>query len=393
MNTTRRTFLGSSLAASSLLALPRAQDHAASRPAPRKLKLLVLGGTRFLGPATVRSALARGHSVTLFNRGRSRTHLFPEAERIVGDATGKNEGLANLEKAIAGGKKWDAVIDDIAMLPLHLKPRLALLEKATSHYVLISSISAYAKNDRIDGDESGELATVDDEDRKDIGPKYEYYGGLKAACERLAEQAFPGRCTNVRPGFIVGPEDNTDRFTYWPVRYDRGGDMLWPGTPEDPLQIIDARDLGAWLVHVVETGTFGTFNACGPAEPWTMGGLLAACKAASTAATKPIWVPADFLAKQGLAGDDAIPIWMPPSGESRGFHRYSNKKARKAGLVLRDPAETTKDTLEWFKKLPAPSAPESRITTLAPEARDNRLAAGPSAEVEQKVLAAFAKKG
>ena len=386
MTTTRRAFLTSSLAASSLLALPRAQDTRGTRPKGDKLQILIFGGTGFLGPSIVRSALAKGHVVTLFNRGRTRKHLFPEVERIVGDGDpAKNEGLKNLEKAVAGGRTWDAVIDDIAMYPAFVRPRLELLAKATQHWVLISSISAYAKNDRIGGDESGAVATVDDEDRRDMGKDMMFYGGLKAACERAAEKAFPGRCTNVRPGFIVGPEDYSDRFTYWPVRYDRGGEMLWPGSPQDPIQIIDVRDLGAWLVRVVEQRTFGLFNACGPSEDgWSMGGLLAACKEASKADTKPTWVPADFMKKHGLSGDDGIPIWVAPEGEMRGFHRYSNAKAKKAGLVLRDPAETTKDTLEWFKTLPAERTPQSR---------DNKLRAGPSPETEKKLLAAFAQAG
>lgn len=385
MTSTRRTFLSSTLAAGGMLALP-GQDgakQAASRKRP--LEILILGGTGFLGPSVVRPALAAGHKVTLFNRGKSRKTLFPEVERIIGDQDpAKDEGLKNLAKAIEGGRTWDVVVDDIAYYPVWLRPRLELLKKATKHYVLISSISAYAKNDEPGMTEDAELAKVPDENVKDMGKNYELYGGLKAACERLAEQAFPGHCTNVRPGFIVGPEDPTDRFTYWPVRYDQGGEMLWPGSPQDPLQIIDVRDLGAWIVKVVEDRTFGVFNACGPDEKgWTMGGLLAACKAASKADTKPVWIDAEFLAQHGQKGDEGIPIWIAPTGETKGFHRYSNARAKKAGLVLRDPVETTRATLEWFKTLP-----KKRIE----DSRDNTLRAGIKAATEQEILAAFAKK-
>lgn len=381
---TRRSFLSSTLAAGAFAALPRAQDRkdpAGKEPA-KPLRILVLGGTGFLGPSIVRAALPKGHQLTLFNRGRSRKHLFPEVERILGDQDpAKGEGLKNLEKAVADGRTWDAVIDDIAYYPALLKPRLELLAKATAHYVLISSISAYAKNDQPDADETSAVAVLDDENRREMGKNYEHYGALKAACERAAEKTFPGRCANVRPGFIVGPEDPTDRFTYWPVRYDRGGEMLWPGTPDDPVQIIDVRDLGAWLVKVVETRTCGVFNACGPgAQPWTMGGLLAACKAASKAETKPVWVPAEFLKRHGQEGDAGIPIWIEPKGASLGFHRYSNAKARAAGLVLRAPEVTTKDTLAWFQTLPAQKTDESR---------DNKLRQGLTPEVEQKLLAAY----
>ena len=392
MTTTRRTFLTSTLAATGMLTLPVGdQNDQDKQPAPKqpgteskKLNILILGGTGFLGPSIVRPALAAGHSLTLFNRGKSRKSLFPTVERIYGDQDPeKGDGLKNLAKAVESGRTWDAIIDDIAYYPVMLRPRLELLKKATKHYVLISSISAYAKNDQIGMTEDAELAPLADENLKSMGKNYEFYGGLKAVCERDAEKAFPGHCTNVRPGFIVGPEDPTDRFTYWPVRYDKGGEMLWPGTPTDPLQVIDVRDLGAWLVKVVENGVFGVFNACGPDEKgWTMGGLLAACKKASKAETKPVWVNAEFLAKNGQKGDEGIPIWIVPEGESKGFHRYSNARAKKAGLVLRDPVETTQATLDWFKTLPEKRSEESR---------DNQLRAGIKPEIEAQILAAFAK--
>lgn len=380
MTTTRREFLSHAFGASLALAgAARAQD---TRPAARQLDILVFGGTGFLGPAFVRAALARGHRLTLFNRGRTRTHLFPEVARIVGDRDpAKGEGLKNLAKVVGEGRRFDAVLDDIAYYPVLLRPSLELLKDAAAHYVLISSISAYARNDAAGQDESAPVAQLDDPARRDMGKEYEHYGALKAACEAMAESLFPKRCTNVRPGYIVGPEDPTDRFTWYPARHARGGEMLWPGTPDDPLQIIDVRDLGAWLVTVIERRHLGVFNAVGPGEaPWTMGGLLAACKEASGAGTKPVWVPAEFLAQQGEKGDAGIPIWMPPMGESLGYHRYANAKARAAGLTFRDPKATTRDTLEWFRSLPAQRTETQRA---------NQLRAGLAPERERAILAAW----
>jgi 2'-hydroxyisoflavone reductase len=375
-SSSRREFLQAAAGAAFALHLPA--HTTIPRPAPRKI--LILGGTGFLGPSIVRPALERKHELTLFNRGRSRKHLFPEVERIVGDQDpAKGDGLKNLEQAIASGRTWDVVIDDIAYYPSVLQPRLALLQKATKHYVLVSSISAYASNAKADQAEDAPLAKVDDENRRDMGKNYEFYGGLKAACERMAEAHFPGATTNVRPGYIVGPEDPTDRFTYWPVRYQRGGEMLWPGKPEDSLQIIDVRDLGAWMVHIVEQSLFGVFNAVGPQTPWSMGELLATCrKLHPQANTTPVWVAAEFLAKKGEAGEGHLPIWAPSSGDTIGYHRYSNNKALANGLVCRDPAVTTKDTVAWFATLPAQPSETSR---------GNVLRAGPKPEDESKLLA------
>jgi 2'-hydroxyisoflavone reductase len=349
MTSTRRAFLQTSLASIPALALA-AQDGKAM---PAKKKLLIIGGTGFLGPAIVTTALARGHEVTLFNRGRTRTHLFPEVERIQGNRDPKrDEGHKDLEAAIAGGRRWDAVVDDVAYYPRPVLATAELLLKAIPHYVVISSISAYADNSKAGQDESAALATLKDETVETMGKNFENYGGLKVLCEKAVQKVYAKGATVVRPGYIVGPDDPTDRFTWWPVRHERGGEMLAPGTPDDPIQIIDVRDLGAWLVHLVEHETGGTFNACGPKKGWSMGGMLDACKAASGKDTQVTWVPADFLAKNGEDGEGSIPIWAPPSGKTLGFHRWSNQRALDAGLVLRDPVDTTKDTLTWWRGLP-----------------------------------------
>ncbi len=335
------------LASASLLARPAG----AKGRAKQAKHLLILGGTGFLGPAIVNAALARGHRLTLFNRGKTRPELFRGKERVEilqGDRDPKKEaGLAALE-----GKAFDAAIDTSGYYPRMVSASAGLLSKSLGHYVFISSVSAYARYDVPDMDESAPTATLADPNVEEMGKDFENYGGLKRACEVAAEAAMPGKTTSVRAGYIVGREDRSDRFTYWPVRYDRGGTMLAPGSPADPLQIIDVRDLAEWLVRVVEDGTMGVFNAAGPGTAWTMGGLFDACRKATGKKTPLTWVPSDFLVAQQENGDGAIPIWNPPTGKYGGMHRMSSAKAIRAGLRFRDPVDTVKDTLAWWKSLP-----------------------------------------
>jgi 2'-hydroxyisoflavone reductase len=337
-------------------------------PAPPKpLKILILGGTGYLGPATIEAALARGHKVAMFNRGKTRPELFPNVEKLHGDRDPqKGEGL----KALEAGE-WDVVIDNGAYYPRMVTASAELLAPRCKQYILISSISAYKEPNPIHGDETAPLATMPDPTLENMGKNYEYYGALKALCEQAAEKAMPGRVTIVRPGYIVGPDDPTGRFTYWPVRFSKGGEIAVPGKASDPLQVIDGRDLGAWLVRLAEDGTIGVFNACGPEKPMTWGRVIKACRKLSPAKTRVTWIPADFLAKQeGLE----FPIWAPYEGETKGFHTWSNAKAVKAGLRFRPLEETVQDTLAWFK------------TQEKVEKGRNRLA-GPSPEAEAKVLA------
>lgn len=379
MSTSRRSFLQYSLTAASMLALgPEAlagSSKNTSAPTKTKLKLLVLGGTSFLGPAFVTAALARGHTLTLFNRGKTRAQLFPDVEKLHGDRDPKKgEGLKALE-----GRKWDAVLDTSGYYPRIVKASAELLAPNVQHYVYISSISAYANNDVPHEDESGPTAKLADPNVETMGEKFENYGGLKRLCEEAVEGAFPDRAALIRPGYIVGPDDPSDRFTYWPVRFSQGGEMLAPGTPEDPIQIIDVRDLGEWLVRVVENKLTGVYNATGPEKPWTMGGVLAACKAATGHKdTKPIWVPSEFLARNGEDGEGDIPIWAPPEGKNKGFHLRSIDKAVKAGLKFRPGAVTVKDTLAYFKSLP--------------EERRAKLRAGLTPEREKALLALWAQE-
>ncbi len=377
MSTSRRKLLQYSLAAASMLAVG-ANAQAQSKKAPAKKartpkKILILGGTGFLGPAIVTAAQARGHTLTLFNRGKTRPELFPDVEKLQGDRDPKkDEGLKALE-----GRKWDAVIDTSGYFPRLVKASSELLAPNVGQYVFISSISVYNQHDVPGQDESGATATLADPTVETMGNKGEFYGGLKRACEEAAEKALPGRTANIRPGYIVGPEDRTDRYTWFPVRYERGGEMLAPGTPNDPLQIIDVRDLAEWLVMVVENNLTGIFNAVGPEKPWSMGAMFAACKKITGKNTKLTWVPSEFLVKQGEDGDGEIPIWAPPIGKYTGMHRYGNAKAVKAGLKFRSPVTTTADTLAWFKS--------------QPQERRDKMRAGLKPEREQELLKLWAQ--
>src|SRR3954451_2530392 len=280
MSMTRRTFAGVIAAAAAL-------------PAAAKKRILILGGTGFLGPATVEAAQARGHELTLFNRGRTRPGLFPNVETLLGDRDPeKGEGLNALRS-----RKWDAVIDNSGYFPRQVSASAKLLAPNAKQYIFISSISAYADTSRENQDETAKLATTFDPTVEKVTE--ETFGPLKVLCEKAAADAFPARAAIVRPGYIVGPDDPSGRFTYWPVRIDRGGEVLAPGAPTDPVQIIDVRDLGAWLITLIEQGTVGVFNATGPKDRLAWGDLLQACRKATTTEHTVTWVPGDWIAKKG----------------------------------------------------------------------------------------------
>jgi 2'-hydroxyisoflavone reductase len=367
MTVSRREFIQWSAAATALATI--GLDLSASPAKVSSKKILILGGTGFLGPATIEIAQARGHQVTMFNRGKTRPDLFPGVEKLHGDRDPrKGEGL----KALEAGT-WDAVIDNSAYYPRTVAASAGLLAPRVKQYLLISSISAYREPNPENGTEDAPLATLADPTVEDMGKEYANYGGLKALCEQAAQKALPGRATIIRPGYIVGPDDPTGRFTYWPLRFDHGGEVAVPGAPADPVQIIDVRDLAAWLVHLVEQGTMGVFNACGPEQRLAWGGLIEACRSAGNPGARPVWIPADFVAKQeGIE----FPIWAPYGGETRGFHTWRNHRAVQAGLRFRPALETVKDTLAWFK---TQEKVEKGRTKLA----------GPSAEQEMKLIAAW----
>lgn len=305
-------------------------------------RILILGGTGFLGPAIVEAAEKRGHTLTLFNRGKTRPGLFPHIEKRQGDRDPlKGEGLKSLESG-----EWDAVIDDSGFYPRMVGASAQLLAPRVKQYIYISSISCYKEPSPIGGDEDTPLAVLADASVEEMGKNYENYGGLKAACEGAAEAALPGRTAIVRPGFIVGPDDPTGRFTYWPARFDKGGEVAVPGAPTDPLQLIDVRDLAEWLVLLVENRTTGKFNALGPDKPMNWGRVVAACQKATPQASSITWIPGEFVAKQE---DIAFPIWAPYVGDSKGFHTWQNARAVKAGLRFRPIEQTVADTLAWYQ--------------------------------------------
>lgn len=374
-------------------------------PVVKKKRILILGGTGFLGPATIEAAVARGHAVTIFNRGK-REKLLPlkhEVEHLYGnrdpnlvsdeDNPSSPKGLEQLV-----GKQWDIVIDNSGYFPRLVKASAELLSKNAARYIFISSISAYDEKatPAAGGDETAKLATIADPTVEDMGKEFENYGGLKVLCEQAAEAAFPGRATIVRPGYIVGPGDPTDRFTYWPVRIAAGGEVLAPGSPDDPLQWIDVRDLGEWLVTLAENETVGTFNAITPPAKW--GAVLASCqKAAGPTAAKLAWVPTEFLEQNEMAGDGAFPIWIPPKDKYAGFHRWNPARPIAAGLKYRSMDDTAKALLEWY-----PKEVERRVRVTAelaeaakakgkepPKGDPSALRAGPPRERELELIAKF----
>lgn len=363
----RRAFLAASAAAGAALSVGPLTGREPKRAA-KPLRLLIFGGTGFIGPAVTRVALARGHKVTFFNRGKTRADLFPEIPRLLGDRDPqKGDGLKALE-----GHDWDVVIDDSGYYPRHVAASAGLLADHAKRYIYISSISCYQEPSPVGGDEDAPLAVLKDPTVETMGAQFENYGGLKALCEQAVEKAMPGRAAIVRPGYIVGPDDYSGRFTYWPVRFDRGGEVAVPGTPEDPFQVIDVRDLGAWLVKLAEDGTTGRFNATGPEKRLAWGRVIKACQAATAAKTTPVWMDTDFVLKQP---DLAFPIWAPATGDSKGFMTWRVDRAVKAGLRFRPIEATVKDTLAWHKGL-AEGDKRAHLT-------------GPSAEAEAKLLAAW----
>jgi 2'-hydroxyisoflavone reductase len=417
----RRDILRGALAASALGLAPAACSKSgpsgtAAAPTPVKKKILILGGTGFLGPKTIDAALARGHEVTIFNRGKREKFLPLEhqVEHLYGnrdpelpadDERGTDGKLLHPDATPKGleqlvGRQWDAVIDNSGYFPRMVKASAELLAPNAKQYVYISSISAYdADSTPPDGgDESTKLARLADPTVETMGAEFENYGGLKVLCEEAAAAAFPGRAAIVRPGYIVGPGDPTDRFTYWPVRVARGGEVLAPGAPTDPLQWIDVRDLAEWLVTLVEQGTAGTFNAVGPDEPARWGDVLDACVKGAGSDAKLTWVPFDWLEAHGQGGEDAFPIWSPPVGKFAGFHRWKNDRAVAAGLRFRPVTDTVGGILAWFPteverrtkvKRELEEAAAAKGAPPPPIPEPSKLRAGPPPEREQELLAAF----
>ena len=351
---------------------PRSKPTVAPEPAPKAAagppSLLILGGTGFLGPHVVEAALAEGWTVTLFNRGKTNPHLFPDLEKLKGDRDGDLKALE--------GRKWTYVVDPSGHIPRIVEASAKLLAPNIERYMFVSSISAYGSMTKAGVDESHPSAPMPEPYSEEV---MQHYGGLKAGCERAAEAALPGRTVNVRPGLIVGPGDPSDRFTYWPVRVERGGRVLAPGVPEDPTQYIDVRDLAKWMIVALRDNHVGLYNATGPAEKTTIGALLESCKQVSKSDAEFVWAPADFLAAQEVGPWIQMPMWVPPNdAEFAGLLQVDVSKAIAAGLTFRPVSETIEATLKWWHE--------------QPEERRNKMRAGIPPEKEADVLAKLAEK-
>ncbi|MCL6452412.1 MAG: NAD-dependent epimerase/dehydratase family protein [Alicyclobacillus sp.] len=332
------------------------------------MKLLILGGTKFLGRFLAEEALRRGHAVTLFHRGRTNPGLFPEAEEILGDRDGGVDALA--------GGAWDAVMDTSGYLPRVVAQSVERLRTAVPRYAFISSISVYPDfpYDGLDETYRVDSLPPEDADSEDVG---RYYGALKARCEQVVQAAYGDGALVIRPGLIVGPHDPTDRFTYWPHRFAAGGEVLVPGRPERPVQFIDVRDLAAWTLDMVEAGEAGVYNATGPVPPVTMGTLVAACVEAAAArgvTAEPVWVDGGFLKEQAVGEWVEMPLWISEAAGWPGFMTVSVDRAVAKGLRFRPVMETVEDTLAWDAARP----PEP-------------LRAGMARDKEQAVLAAWTR--
>lgn len=327
------------------------------------MRILIIGGTRFLGRHLVDTALARGHEVTLFNRGKSNPDLFPQLETIIGD---REKDLDRLKARI-----WDTVIDVAGYVPRIVRLSAISLEKSVKCYVFISSLSVYADFRKVGIDESYPLAKMPEEVKDENDP--ETYGARKASCEQIVQEIYGERALIVRPGLIVGPHDPTDRFTYWPVRVARGGEVLAPQKPEAATQIIDVRDLSDFIIKLIEENASGIYNATGPDYQLTLDRLLDVSKQVSNSEAILKWASVDFLNRYKVEAWSDMPAWIPDDEEGVGFARIDISKALQAGLKFRPLEETVLDTLEWAKTRPT----------------DHEWRAGLTAEREAEVLAAL----
>jgi 2'-hydroxyisoflavone reductase len=389
--TSRRQFLRTSALAGGALAVGAGPGGAALQPLtaaglatrapvqpappPRRIRLLILGGTGFIGPWQVRYARERGHEVTIFNRGQSAPGMFPGVEELTGDrAAGELDALR--------GRRWDAVIDNSASradAPDWVRDSAGLLKDAADQYLFISTRSVFRDLSSVPATVNEPLLTRETTNNWSEGQPYPY-GLAKALAEAEATKAFGNRTTIVRPGLIVGPGDETDRFTYWPVRIERGGEILAPGDPEnDRIQVIDVRDLCEWAVRLCEDRTYGTFMAVGPQNGRSISEFLYGIAAVTTAPLTWTWVPREFLAEHGFAPYREMPVWQPPTPGREGFARFDLSREVAAGLTFRSLADTTAATLEYHHSRPAE--------------RKAQLRAGASAEREAEVLRAWHASG
>jgi 2'-hydroxyisoflavone reductase len=384
MNKTRRRILQASLAGSAALMSgcvrsdSEPDESTSVSHSTRSLRILILGGTGFIGPHMVHEALRRGHEISLFNRGRTNRALFPDLELLVGD---RNNGLDALI-----GRSWDAVVDNSGYVPRHVADSAQLLSSAVSHYIYVSSVSAYAAMsgnltaadyqnvDVANTEYDSALVTMQDETVEEVTS--ETYGPLKVLCEKAATEAMgEDRITILRPTWVAGPGDNSDRFTYWPVRVSRGGEMLVPGAPADRIQIVDVRDLANFVVDSLEQKITGIYNMVNPPGTYSMGQLMDDCQAVTAADVDMTWVDTPFIEKHGLYSGGELPIWAPMSGDSRSDALVNGDHAFAKGMKTRPERETIRGILTWWQALP--------------EDRRSDMRAGLSAEREAEMLAAW----
>src|SRR5438034_9844210 len=373
MSTTRRRFIKVSAGTGGALGFGFTSTKLFAQKSVKPLRILILGGTGFTGPYQVRYALSRGNKGTTFNRGKTHPGELPsEVEQLIGDRNGQLDALK--------GRKWDVAIDNPTTLPAWVRDAAQILKGNVERYVFISTVSVYANTSK-GVDETAPLAKYDGPDpyketleaMKASG--YKTYGPLKALSEKDAEKWFPGKTLIIRPGLIVGPGDETDRFTYWPVRIDRGGEVLAPGKPSDPVQFIDARDLAEWTIRMAENRETGIYNATGPAKPLEIRQMLDEIKDALHSSAAFTWLPAAFLQQQKVEAWSDMPVW---AGDELGLARTNISRALAKGLTFRRLTETARDTLAWF---------ESQS-----QDRQSKLRAGLTPEREAEVLAAWKKK-
>jgi 2'-hydroxyisoflavone reductase len=367
----RRYFL--KLSAASAVALRARSTSLFAQQSVKPMRILILGGTGFTGPYQVKYALSRGHKVTTFNRGKTHPGELPnEVEQLIGDRNGQLDALKD--------RQWDVVIDNPTTLPAWVRDAAQILKGNVDRYIFISTISVYGEV-KSGVDESAPTEKYEGADpyketleaMKASG--FKTYGPLKALSEKEAEKWFPGKALIIRPGLIVGPRDETDRFTYWPVRIDRGGEVLAPGSPNDPVQFIDARDLAEWTIRMAENREAGIYNATGPAKPLGVGAMLDGIKDALKSNAKFTWVDEDFLTQQKVEAWSDMPVW---TGKDSGLARTKIDQAMAKGLSFRPLAETARDTLAWFKS--------------QSQDRQSHLKASLTSEREAEVLAAWHKQ-
>lgn len=328
-------------------ALTAAIGGTAAAKSAKSLKVLILGGTGFIGPHFVHALTRNQHAVTLFNRGKRDPEAKEGVEQLLGDRNGDISALQ--------GRDWDVVIDNSGYTPKQVRATAELLQGHVGRYLFISSVAVYADFKTRGLDENSPLAVLADPTTNDVTG--ETYGGLKVLCEKVVEQAYGRNATIIRPSYICGPGDHTDRFTYWPFRVSQGGEMLAPGKPGDPFQYIDVEDLSDFVVRCVEKSIGGAFNLCNAPGSVTIGSLLEASRKITGADTKFVWASREFLETNEIIGDKAkgnyMPIWQPGDGDEAGILFVKNQKAVKQGLRCRSLEDTIRATLAWQKTRPA----------------------------------------